>query len=245
MNYKFAYILICLFYFYSCKSSYKVTQVEYDLVSVDSTKQGNEQINEIIRPYSETLDKTMNEVVCNSAQVLTKSKPESSLGNLLADATFFEASNYFQNKPDLAIVNYGGIRIPSLPKGEISLGKIYELMPFDNYINLVYVKGNILKEVCDLIASNGGWPVSGIYFKIKNNKAENILIQEEKLDVNKVYKIAISDYLANGGDNMAMLKNLEREKSDLLLRDAFIQYFKGFGQEEKLLNATIEGRITN
>ncbi|MGB1315276.1 MAG: 5'-nucleotidase C-terminal domain-containing protein [Chitinophagales bacterium] len=240
MFYRFILIVFLFSSFYSCRSVYSFQKLEYSSVEIDSTLKSNSHIVEIIEPYKSTLSLTMNEVVCKTGSVLSKSKPESKLGNLVADATFFESEKYFGIKPDFAIVNYGGIRIPSLPKGDISLGKIYELMPFDNYLNLVYIKGNILQEVCDLIALNGGWPVSGLSFTIRNQKAEAIKIQGKQLDHNIVYKLAISDYLANGGDNMSMLKTLKREKSNLLLRDAFIQHFKA---ETSFIDAEIENRI--
>ena len=75
----------------------------------------------------------MNTVIGFSTIGLTKKLPESGLGNLIADAMKEMAQKKYATKVDAAFVNYGGIR-SYIPKGEITIGKIFEIMPFDNLI---------------------------------------------------------------------------------------------------------------
>jgi 2',3'-cyclic-nucleotide 2'-phosphodiesterase (5'-nucleotidase family) len=121
-------------------------------------------------------------------------------------------------------MNYGGLRIPVLSKGDITIGRIYELMPFDNFLVLMKIKGSVLQEVLHHIAADGGWPVSGIKMKIVNGKAYEVFINNELLQDEREYQLLISDYMADGGDKLEMLKNISYDNSGVFVRDAVISY---------------------
>ena len=55
---------------------------------------------------------------------------------------------------------------------------------------------------------------------------KNALINGEKVDVNKTYYIATSDYLALGGDNMKFFSKGEVISTGLKMRDVFMEFFK-------------------
>jgi len=234
--------IISAFLFYACSSSYEIATIEDSQQKFTTLyKKEDALIEARILPYREQLENSMGEVIAVAAIDMSKAQPESTLGNLLSDATQEMASVYSSDKNiDAAIINYGGIRVPGINKGEITLGNVFEIMPFDNYLVVVELKGEVLQEVCNVIAAKGGWPVAGINFKIKDGKAEDVHVASKQLDLSKTYRIAISDYLAGGGDNLAMLKTLPYENTNILLRDAFILYFK----QKKVLNAKLENRIS-
>lgn len=235
--------LILLLGLTSCKVLY-VSAIEDSQTKFDPNYlEEDAGIDSIIYPYRVRLDSSMNEVLVDAAKDLIKAKPESTLGNLLADACKLMAQEYSQKQVDIAILNYGGIRVPSINKGPVTLGNVYELMPFDNYLVLLELDGASVKELLDLIAQGGGWPVSGLSFEIENAKASNIKIADKALVLDKYYTIAISDYLANGGDNLELLKTIKQENTNVLLRDAFIEYFKKIASSNNLLDANVEGRI--
>jgi 2',3'-cyclic-nucleotide 2'-phosphodiesterase (5'-nucleotidase family) len=143
-------------------------------------------------------------------------------------------------KPDVAFVNYGGIRLPSVKAGIITRGKIYELFPFDNILLLVKIKGTVLQQFLDHISNRGGWPVAGMTMQIKNNKAVQVVIQGQPLDLNKDYTIALGDYTANGGDDAFMLKGLPQTNNGYLMRDALIDY----ASKLKTINIRLEKRVS-
>lgn len=227
----------------SCTTLY-VSEIAESQTKIDATYCGQDSLtNAMILPYREQLAQTMDEILVQAKQDLIKAKPESSLGNLLADATFEIANKYATKNVDLAILNYGGIRVPSINKGAVTLGNVYELMPFDNYLVIIEVEGGILQELCNKIAAGGGWPISHLSFKIKEGKAVEVMVNESALVLNKVYTVGISDYLANGGDNLDMLIGVSQENTNVLLRDAFIEYFRLLHKEGAQLEARVEGRI--
>ncbi|MEZ4979489.1 MAG: 5'-nucleotidase [Chitinophagales bacterium] len=221
-------------------SAIEDSQTKFD----SSYQQEDAHVDSIISPYRVRLDSSMNEVLVYAAKDMLKAKPESSLGNLLADACKLMAEEYSAEKVDFAILNYGGIRVPSINQGPVSLGNVYELMPFDNYLVLLRLNGAKVEELMHLIAKAGGWPISGLSFEMDGDKASHIQVAGMPLDYEKQYTLAISDYLANGGDNLELLVAFEQENTNVLLREAFIAYFKKIAAEGKMLDANLENRIT-
>jgi 2',3'-cyclic-nucleotide 2'-phosphodiesterase (5'-nucleotidase family) len=120
----------------------------------------------------------------------------------------------------------------------------YLLMPFDNYVVEQTLTGQQLSDFCDSMAMKKGWPVSGISFQIKNDKAINILVNSAPLDLNKKYKVAINDYLANGGDGMAFLKSIPQIQTGRLFRDAIMEYWSAQTKAGKKISAKLENRIS-
>ncbi len=184
----------------------------------------------------------MNAVIGFSVYGLSKKQPESNIGNFMSNAMLAMATEKFKTKVDAAFVNYGGIR-SYVPKGDITPGKIYELMPFDNMIVLQKISGATLQEFLNHIASRNGWPVAGISFGIKEKQAVNVLINNQPLNLNATYTIANSDYVANGGDNCEMLKKIPQQNINLIFREALIDYVKQQTALGNSIDAKTENRI--
>jgi 2',3'-cyclic-nucleotide 2'-phosphodiesterase (5'-nucleotidase family) len=229
---------------FSCKPAYKASSVQYKDYKVENT-QTDTSFNVFLSPYSDSVNRSMNMVIATLATDLEKKQPESTLGNLMADAMKTMASKYYGMNVDAAFVNYGGIRLPVVKAGVITKGKIFELMPFDNIIIIQKMQGKVLKEFLDHVASRGGWPVSGLTMQIKNSKAENVIINGKPLDLSATYTIANSDYVANGGDKSEMLRVIPQINNGSLFRDALIEYFSSFTKAGKQITVTIENRVTN
>ena len=214
-------------------------------IKINNEIASDSQVDSMIRPYKLQLDSTMNAVLAYADTELVKARPSSSLGNFFGDAIQYEAAKKSGGPVDVTIINYGGIRLNSLPAGDITLGKVYELMPFDNQVVILKINGTVLADVLDYIATQGGWPVSGVSFTIKKNSAVNIFIGNKAFDITATYTLAVSDYIANGGDNLAMLKTIPQQKLDLLMRDALIDYLKDMQAKGIHINANNTQRIKN
>ena len=78
----------------------------------------------------------MNEVLTYSKINLTKKGSESLLGNFVTDLCLEQ----FSDQADICIMNNGGLRFP-LPKGEVTIGDIYKLMPFENKLVVLELNG--------------------------------------------------------------------------------------------------------
>ncbi len=219
------------------------TDVNYTVVRSDAAPEDKE-VNVIIAPYKAQLDAVMNEVLAVLPTELSKQKPESTLGNWVSDV-IMERLRKDGYEVDLAIVNYGGLRVPYLSPGPLTRGEVYELAPFDNTLMVVEVPGHKLDSVFMLIAESDGWPVSNeVSSIIHDKKMTSILIAGKPLDPSKTYKLATLDYVATGGDNMKMLIPLSRKQTGLIFRDVLIDYLKDATASGKQISAVIGKRIT-
>ena len=71
------------------------------------------------------------------------------------------------------------------------------------------------------------------------------MIGGKPLDRNAVYTTVNSDFLANGGDNADMLRNVPQITNGYLMRDAIFDYIKKLKEQGKNISAVIENRVSN
>lgn len=219
------YIFLLLFITGCGPKYFAPVQVNAYNYGVEASRQGEQQaMKAFLQPYADSVNSSMNIVLGNLEQQLTKSWPECSLGSFMTDAYLEIAEIKFGKKVDISIMNYGGIRLNSMEPGPITKGKLFELMPFDNLMVLLEIDGSKLQAFLDHTASRGGWPIAGGSFTIENKKATSVKIGGEPLNPNKKYVVATSDYVASGGDESNVLKEIEQINIGYLQRDALIEY---------------------
>lgn len=219
------------------------TDVRYELLNSKSVTAADEDVTAMIAPYKVEVDKEMNEVLGNVPADLTKRKPESTLGNWYSDAMIDIAAKKGYNA-DFAISNYGGLRIPQITAGPLTMGELFELCPFDNLLVIVEMKGDIVDSLLQQTASTEGWPVSkGIKMVITDKKMVQCTIQGVPLSTSATYKVAMPDYVANGGDGLKVLITQKRVQTALLIRDMLIEYARDATASGKEITSSIDGRI--
>ncbi len=239
------FLLVLFVFVSSCKVFHKAdTKVERYDFSAEELQESDAEITAMIEPYKEQLDAKMNEVIGNASIELTKTLPECTLGNWAADAIFMECQQHTRQL-DFAVINYGGLRIKSIAKGNVTVGKIFELMPFDNELVILEVKGEILQELFNSVAVRGGWPMSQHVRCSFNASGEiqELNINGQALDKERTYYVAMSDYIANGGDKCSFFKPLPRRNIGVLFRDGLLNQLKSQTAQGKNMEAEIEGRM--
>ncbi len=229
----------------SCHTAYESQSLQYKGYRINDSLQKNGSLQSMLQPYSDSVNKSMNDVVGRATQSLEKGQPESTLGNFMVDAFFIMAKEKYNVPVDAAFLNHGGIRLTQLPAGNVTRGKIFELMPFDNLLILQKLKGDVIQQFLDLTAGKGGWPVAGITMQIKDKKAVNVMIGGKPLDPNAVYTTVNSDFLANGGDNADMLRPVPQITNGYLMRDALFDYIIKLKSQGKDISAKTENRVSN
>jgi 2',3'-cyclic-nucleotide 2'-phosphodiesterase (5'-nucleotidase family) len=225
--------------FLGCKQYPKFSSFEQngyyiqDTFAIKSTK-----IDSIILPYQEKVSQTMNEVLNSTDMLMEKGIPESLLGNLISDLCM-----NFCPEVDFCILNNGGLRVP-LPQGNITRGKIFELMPFENELVAVTLSGSTTFKLFKYIQNKKGVPFSKeLRLEIKN---ENILasINNQPFDSLRNYTILTSDYLARGGDNMTFFKDaIDIKPCNIKLRDAIIEHFISEKNNGNTIKSKLDNRI--
>ena len=236
---------------YSCKSPalQPVACKQYEMTA-SQVPQIDSTIYRMTDPYRQQLVSEMSEVIINSSMPLDKGLPESKLGNYVADVCLAAgntaAKQLHLNQADFIVLNIGGLR-KSLPKGEITVGDYYEVMPFENQLVILELKGSQVGELLDFIATRGGTPVAGVSFKIEKLKkvASNVVIKGLPLDTNAIYQVMTADYLANGGDQYTVFtKAQSRKETGLKIRDVLIDDARQKGKNGMDLNIQTDGRIS-
>lgn len=233
--FKLFVIIITALTIVSCaKTHYELTKIEGKRVPIASAIAQNSTIESFITPYRDHINDDLSAVIAYNPETLDKSngKWQSPLGNLMADVSLNAGEKVFQlrEKKSIAIciLNSGGIR-SILPKGNVTARTAFEIMPFENSLVVVALKGEQIQElVTYFIATKKSHPLSGLTFTIaKDATAKNILVQGKPLDNNAIYYVATNDYLANGGDNMNFFKKgIQKYDLDYKIRNILIDYFK-------------------
>ncbi|MFC3197763.1 5'-nucleotidase C-terminal domain-containing protein [Parapedobacter deserti] len=213
-------------------------------IQIDSTIADDPAYVRLYAPYKDRLEAEMNRVVGRTNVALTKpaNAPETLLGNFFADALLAEGRKLY---PDAAFSfgTKGGLRIELQP-GDITVGHLFELMPFENELVILELRGKSISELAQFIASTGGQPVAGMRMRIADSGATDILIGNTPLDTARTYTLVTYDYLANGGDNSRGLNDpVNRINLGKKVRDALIDYVSRLAQEGKHINPKLDGRI--
>lgn len=224
------YLAILLLGF-GCRASLSAPTVQprfYAVSEKNAADQAGTQVQNMvatIAPYKAQLDAKMNRQLATIQRPLKKARPESNLGNWMADLMAAAAKDLAPDKTiAFATANQGGIRVNEIGTGPLLVSEIYELMPFDNELVLMDLKGKVVTELIAHIVNQGGWPVSAAVAVSKKGNALNITLDGKKIDPSAVYTIALPDYVANGGSNSAMIKGKPYNKTGKLIRDLLIEY---------------------
>jgi 2',3'-cyclic-nucleotide 2'-phosphodiesterase (5'-nucleotidase family) len=241
---KIIFALLSLLLLSACKRNDFVLSTQHKYDKIDSTTVENTAMRDSISLYKKKVDAEMSTVIAYSPEALTKKQPESTLGNYIADAVHAQAEKYGKISADLTVLNHGGLRIDALPKGDWTRGNIFELLPFDNMVVIVEMKGTAVNQLLQHIAAKEGWPVSRhLRMEIKAGKAQNGKISGATIDENKTYRVVTNDYLANGGDNCTFFVGCPQRETGKFIRDAVIEYLEAQNKEKQAIKAEIEGRI--
>ena len=185
----------------------------------------------------------MSEVIGQAPAELKADAIESPLGNFVADLQRSQATNLLGRPIDLGLMTRGGLRY-IIPQGNITVGDVFELMPFENELLVLTLSGETVEKLFQFGASKKILALSNATFTIQNDQAANITIGGKPFNKEQTYTLAISDYLANGGDNLVFLKEaIKTEKAGILLRDAIIKHIQQLTAQGKPVEARVEGRV--
>lgn len=220
----------------------RITSYSGTLLAVDhSIKTPREAVKGIVAPYAAQVSAQMAEVIGHAPQALPTSGKyagETPLGNWLADMVK-EAGG-----AEVGIINSGGIRA-ELPAGPVTVGRVFEILPFENYVVSFEAPG---REIAELVQTtverlhkrqSGTMQVAGIQFTAKDGRLVGpIQINGKNLDPAKTYRVAAIDYLL-GGSEGKFFSSRRQEKQFGLLRDTMLDRVR----RQKTVLAPTSGRI--
>lgn len=166
--------------------------------------------------------------------------PECPMLNWATDALWEAAKKAYPGKVDIAIVNMGGMRC-DWPAGAITRGHVFELMPFDNQLVVLTLKGEDIIALCESFAQYGGQGVAGMRVSVIDGRLADVQVDGKAVNPKAIYTVATSDYLSGGTDHMeALTRYVDYWKSDLLIRDLYMEAV----QTQDTIRAAVDGRMT-
>ena len=241
-------VLLFLVLLAGCKSSQpeetmtleSMTASRVSFTETTDALEPDPEVEGIIAPYRDQLADRIAEVIGEATGVLNKDgRYETTLGNMAADAMLHVINKNPNAQVDIALTNNGGLRVPIQP-GPITVGKMFELMPFENMMVILEYDAAGIDTLAQQIARSSG-AISGMSFTVTESEtAIDINVGGQPLAEGQTYRLVTSDYLANGGGGITILRNPKgRTDTPMLLRDAFIEYVV----DTKTITPTLDGRI--
>lgn len=233
----------------SCASRYQLAGIERTRILIDKRYDAHHDAEaaRFMQPFTARVDSLMTPVVGRTAHYMATARPEGELSNLMPDILLW-ASEKFDEKPDFAVYNIGGIRA-ALPEGDITVGDVLDVAPFENKIYFLTLTGAKVTELFEQMAARGGECVShGVKLRIsRDGKLLGATIGGKPVDEKRTYRIVTLDYVAQGNDGMAAFK----AKTDVNdpgtdennVRFLVMDYFRYRSAQGKAVESRVEGRI--
>ena len=171
-----------------------VTHKESRLLDVDAFSRRDDETQAMVDDFNnnEALKRVL-------TQAITDFSSNEELGYMMMDAIRMETG------ADIAIHNFGGVRIRTFPKGPITVRDIYLIDPFNNEVIEYNLTGEELLQLMKeaYLAQNNQPPfVSGITYEMEldpQGQIKNLEVKLEdgsRINLQKRYKVVINSYLA-------------------------------------------------
>jgi 2',3'-cyclic-nucleotide 2'-phosphodiesterase (5'-nucleotidase family) len=247
MNYKFYCFLIGITLLSSCKKDYHLDKIKGKRVEINDSLKGVTNIEDYIKPFRDHVNKNLDSVIAYSVDTYSKRDGDlnTAIGNLFADATIEMANPVFKKRTgkniDFVLLNHGGIR-SIISKGNVTSRTAFEIMPFENSLVVLTLKGEQVKElIAYLQKAKRAHPISKLNIALdKDYNLKEATINKKQIDYTKTYNVLTNDYLFNGGDRMDFFKTNDSVYIlDYKVRNALLDYFKKYDT----INPVIDNRF--
>jgi 2',3'-cyclic-nucleotide 2'-phosphodiesterase (5'-nucleotidase family) len=226
------------------------------LLAIDDQTPEDTAIAAKLAEYREPIDQLMNTIIGQTRVGLDGEREsirsqETNLGDLVADALLAQAG---PSGAKIAIFNSGGIRT-SIPAGDITMREVMEVVPFDNFLVSVDLKGAQIIDALENGVSQveglaGRFPqVAGIRFTWDSNASPGSRIVEVKIkaetgyqpiDPSATYRVGTNDFILNGGDGYtAFTSGTDMTFGNVIIYNVLAEYIK----VNSPLDPRIDGRI--
>ncbi len=169
---------------------HKVVEKEAIVLDVNKVSKEKPEIKQLVNEFNDA--PALNEPI---AIAKIKFDTPEELGCMMTDA-FCEMSG-----ADFAFQNTGGVRIPRLKKGPITVKDVYSIDPFNNDMVMYQMTGEQVKKfILDSYRKNGGHPsfVSGMTYKVSDDgRSVWVNMDRANFSTKKVYKVIFNSYMAS------------------------------------------------
>lgn len=230
------------------RDSKDVTFSDYSLQNVGELEEEDEKVKQKIDQYNEEMDDLLEEVIGETTGMTRDNRytQDAPLGNFWTDAM-----REYVKGAEIALTNNGGIRA-SIDEGELTVGDIYNIEPFGNEIMEIDMTGEAIKEVIEYSYTRDGrnqidLQTSGLnYTIITDGSGEledvELTINGEPLEMDRVYKVAVPDYIGSGGSGYEFEGDVISNSAGTMTK-AMIDYAEYVMEQEGIIDYQSENRI--
>lgn len=236
------------------KSSDKNRKYEVKNVVIDNLEKGGQDLSkygqavrELFAPCHDSLSATMGTVIGYAPETMLRLRPQSLLTNFTSDALRIFGERLYGKRMDVGIMNFGGLR-SDLDKGDVTVGTMFRIYPFENTISILEIKGKYLEQAIRNVAGRGLEGFSGISVTLHNDNdrmvATKVLVEGKTIDPERTYYVSTIDYLAEGNDGLSPLSYASKvTNTDILLRDLMTSWVKELTAQGKNIESKIDDRV--
>ncbi|XP_019547205.3 apyrase-like [Aedes albopictus] len=217
------------------------------------------EVNEALLPWKLAVDQLGSRIVGTTLTDLPRlgcNYSECALGNLISDAyvdsCIYMAETGHWTYASIGLANSKGIRV-GLAKGDLSYKSLIEVIPYENTIDIIELRGVHLLQVLEYSLSSSNIQISGlrVVYNITEppgNRVKSVqvrcqdcsLLRYYPLHTFKYYRVAVNSHMATGGGGFTMFEEFGRNK---VVGEVDINALVRFVQKRSPLRYELEGRI--
>ena len=199
-----------------------LTEAVGEPIIMDAAVTQDEATVERVAELAVPLDEVRNRVVAETSEMIVGERDvcrakECPMGNLVADAMLARVKD---QGVDIAIQNGGGLRA-SIDAGDVTMGEVLTVLPFQNTLSTFEVTGAVIREalengVSQIEEGAGRFPqVAGLKYTVDGAaeagaRVSDVMVMKDDawvaLDDAATYGVVSNNYVRNGGDGYAMFK---------------------------------------
>ena len=237
-------ILLTLF----CQAQNRAVDYQLKTVKGSCATYSNPQLQKELNKEKKKLEKKTGVVIGYCPEDMVSEMPQSPLSNFLTDILVEIANEYCQKhheEPvDFSLLNFGGIR-SSLHAGNITIGNLFEIAPFENSLVIADIQGSELRKVFRRFKVKDCQPYSQqVSIQYAGDYLYRVYIHGQKIDNDKIYRMATLDFILTGGDDILKDININHaEHTGIVVIKAYIDHIKKMTAEGKNITGKRDQRM--
>ena len=232
-----------------CHAQNRTIDYQLRTVNGDCATYDNPKLKKELEKSKKKLEKQNSVVIGYCPEEMISDMPQSPLSNFLTDILVDIANEYCQKHHkeavDFSLLNFGGIRT-SLRAGDVTIGNLFEISPFENTLVIANIKGSEVRKIFRRFKTKKCEPYSQqVSIQYVGDYFYKALIHGKEIDNDKIYRVVTLDFILTGGDKILNgVEILSAEHTNIVVRDAYINHIKKMTAEGKVITGKFDERMS-
>jgi 5'-nucleotidase len=197
----------------------------------------DERQTRLIAKYDALSAPIANRVVGSAAADITRAANpagESALGDVIADAQLAATAPTDFGGAVVAFMNPGGIRADILA-GDVTYGELFTVQPFNNVMTVKTMTGDMIRRLLEqqfeiaspprILQVSEGFTYSYDMTQPPGSRVSNIAIGGTPISMTASYRVAMNNFLADGGDGFTVFREGTDQLGGEIDLDVLVRYF--------------------